>query len=669
LNRGASLAFPGLEGQPGCLVRGPAREVKLLGLGRKLQRFALYSPVSVACGIEVLYSAPTTADSLRAPMPSTFVRLFYFLLLIVALTVPYAYTVHTYPIPTFYTEFIAFSAYVLIAAAVAAYAYTQRHHLPHVNLGAPKVAWVPLAFAAWLLIQIVVLPTHQPTLNLLGAGCLVTAALVAHAGFWIKRLGLAEATIKWGSYALLLGGVYGVFCQIVQLCGQESLFSPFVLSYGVTVARRPYGNMAQANHLGTYLAFAMVAALYLVQTRRLPVLLWFVLTTVCATGAALTISRTSWIQVVVIVIAGWLMALARRQSAKIGDSKPATLRDWLIPLCVAVIFVLVNIVVRKLNVEFNLQLGQSAVDRFKDPGQISLRLALWRYGLAMFRGHWLTGVGWGEFPGQEYLLSVILGKVEIANNSHDIMVDLLAKTGLIGFGIFALGLLCWLLRAVRVRLDPQRVFGFALIGVLAAHALVEYPQQYMFFLLPVALMLGLLEPQAMPRISSGVSISAYLVLVLAGFVAFVPVLRDYQRAEVLYYGKAPEAEYRAAPASIFGAWGEYGLATLLAMNGANLPYKLAMHEQAIALLPGETVLKRYAVLLALQGRETEALDVVRRLKVFAEAENTWPDDLASLYEMCGQQGAALAGFKAKLIAQYGALPPRAPGDDADDDAS
>jgi len=94
-----------------------------------------------------------------------------------------------------------------------------------------------------------------------------------------------------------------------------------------------------------------------------------------------------------------------------------------------------------------------------------------------------------------------------------------------------------------------------------------------------------------------------------------------------------------------------------------------MHEQAIALLPGETVLKRYAVLLALQGRETEALDVVRRLKVFAEAENTWPDDLASLYEMCGQQGAALAGFKAKLIAQYGALPPRAPGDDADDDAS
>jgi O-antigen ligase len=602
-------------------------------------------------------------------MPSTLARLFYFLLLIVALTVPYAYTQHTYPIPTFYTEFIAFGAYVLMAAAVAAYAYSRRHVLPQGLLGVPKVAWVPLAFACWLLLQIVVLPTRQPTLNLLGAGCLLAAVLVTQTGFWLKQLGLVEATIKWGSYALLLGGVYGVFCQIVQLCGQEALFSPWVLSYGVAVARRPYGNMAQANHLGTYLAFAMIAALYLVQTRRLPMVLWLLLTTVCATGAALTISRTSWIQVAIIMGAGWLMAWVRRRDAKIGgQSGPAAWRDWLIPLGVGLIFVLVNIAVRRLNVTFNLQLGQSAAERFSDPGQISLRLALWRYGLAMFRGHWLTGVGWGEFPGHEYLLSETLGKVEIANNSHDIMVDLLAKTGLIGFAIVALGLLCWLLRAMRVRLDAQRVFGFALIGVLGAHALVEYPQQYLFFLLPVALMLGLLEAQAMPRIGSKVSISAYLVLILAGIVALVPVLRDYQRSEVLYYGKAPEAEYRAAPATLFGAWGEYGLATLLSMNGANLPYKLSMHEQAIALLPGETVLKRYAILLVLQGHETEALDVVRRLKIFAEAENAWPEDLGSLYEMCDQQGAVMAGFKAKLLALYGALPPRPPSDSDDDDS-
>jgi len=600
-------------------------------------------------------------------MPLKFVRLLYLVLLIVALTLPYTYTQHTYPVPTFYTEFIALAAYVLMAAAVAGVAYVQRAHQSLGLLGSPKVAWVPLAFALWLLAQIVVLPTSQPTLNLLGVGCLLAAVLATQTGFWVRRLGLAELTFTWGAYALLAGACFEVFCQIVQLCGKESVFSPFVLSYGITVARRPYGNMAQANHLGTYLAFAMAAALYLVQTRRLPVVLWLLVTTVCATGAALTISRTSWIQVGVIVLAGWLMAQLRRRAARSGetDAAPATRRDWLIPIGVVVIFVAVNIAVRWANLSYDLQLGQSAAERFEDVGQITPRLALWRYGLSMFRAHWLTGVGWGEFPAYQYALSATLGKVEIANNSHDIMIDLLAKTGLIGFGIVALGLLCWLIRALRVRQDAGRILGFALLAVLGAHTLIEYPQQYLFFLLPAAFIFGLLEPQAMPRVRQCWSIGAYLVLVLAGVIALLPVLNDYRRSEVLYYGKSPEAEYRAAPSTLFGAWGEYGLATLLDMNSANLPYKLAMHEQAITLLPGEAVLKRYAILLALQGRERAALDVVVRLKVFAEAVDGWPGDLGSLYEMCDQQGGKLAGFKAKLLDLYGPVAPATPSDDDD----
>lgn len=597
-------------------------------------------------------------------MPSKFARLLYLLLLIVALTLPYSYTEHTYPIPTFYTEFIALCAYLLMAATIAAYGYSRQAALTQ-PLGTPKVAWVPLAFGAWVLLQSVVLPTTQPTMNVLAAGCLAAAAMTAQTGFWTARLGLAETTLKWGCYALLVGGAFEVFCQIVQLLGKESMFSPFVLSYGVTEARRPYGNMAQANHLGTYLAFAMSAALYLVQKRRLPVLLWVLVTVVCATGAALTISRTSWIQVTAITLAGWLMAYARLREARWADAsaKPVW-RDWLLPAGIAAIFILVNIAVRWANVAYDLQLGQSAAERFEDASQIAPRLALWRYGLSMFRSHWLTGVGWGEFPAYQFKLADVLGKVEIANNSHDIMIDLLAKTGLIGFGIVAIGLLLWLARAVRVRLTEERVLGYALIAVFGAHALIEYPQQYLFFLLPIAFILGMLETQAMPRVSPRWSSGVYLAAVLGGVIVAFPILRDYKRSEVLYYGKSPELEYRAAPSTLFGAWGEYGLATLLDMNAANLQYKLAMHEQAIDLLPGETVLKRYAILLALQGRDAQALDVVRRLKVFAEAENDWPDDLASVYEMCDQQGAALAGFKSRLIALYGAVAPSQSDDDS-----
>jgi hypothetical protein len=147
----------------------------------------------------------------------------------------------------------------------------------------------------------------------------------------------------------------------------------------------------------------------------------------------------------------------------------------------------------------------------------------------------------------------------------------------------------------------------------------------------------------------------------------VPVLRDYQRAEVLYYGSSPAAQYRDAPSLLFGAWGDYGAATLLPISPDDLPAKLAAHERAIALLPGETVLRRYAVLQALAGREADALDTVARLHVFAKELKDWPQQLAALYKLCDREP-ALKTFRAAVVAKYGEAPADE-GDDSDDDDS
>ena len=116
---------------------------------------------------------------------------------------------------------------------------------------------------------------------------------------------------------------------------------------------------------------------------------------------------------------------------------------------------------------------------------------------------------------------------------------------------------------------------------------------------------------------------------------------------------------------MFGAWGEYGMATLLPIDGSNLPVKLAMHEQAIALLPGETVLRRYAVLQALDGRQADAIDTVERLKIFAGVLRDWPEQLSELYDLCDDEP-KLAGFRAELLKRYG-QPSTKEDDDADDD--
>jgi hypothetical protein len=102
------------------------------------------------------------------------------------------------------------------------------------------------------------------------------------------------------------------------------------------------------------------------------------------------------------------------------------------------------------------------------------------------------------------------------------------------------------------------------------------------------------------------------------------------------------------------------------MNGQDLASKLEMHRQAIALLPGETVLRRYAVLQALAGQNQDALDTMARLKIFATELHDWPTQLASVFKSVDEQGKPLAAFKAELVKLYG-LPASPQPDDSDDD--
>ncbi|KVD33141.1 PglL family O-oligosaccharyltransferase [Burkholderia ubonensis] len=596
-------------------------------------------------------------------MPSSFSRSLPLVALAVALIVPYAITNHTYPIPTFYSEFSALALYLLLGASVILLVRTSR---PATPFAAPAAFAAPLGFAAVLVAQVALMPLRVPSMNWLAVGYLGAALVAMQAGYVLAREQLAEAAARIMAGALLIGGVFAVFCQVVQLFRLESVLSPFVVVYNIAVERRPYGNMAQANHLATYIAFALAGALYLVQTRRLAVWAWLMLSVVLSGGLALTVSRGPWLQVAVMVVAGFWMARAESRD-KPGAPANVRARAWLMPVLLAAVFVAVNGAVRWANLHYHLNLAVSAAERMRDAGQIAPRLALWKYGLAMFREHPLLGVGWGEFPSHQFALARALGGVEIANNSHDIFIDLLAKSGLLGLGVLVVTLVLWFVRALRAPQTSTRVFGFALVGVLLMHALVEYPQQYMFFLLPVMFVIGLLEAKPLRIVPGRAAFALFALLTVGGLLAAVPVLRDYQRAEVLYYGTDPAAQYRDAPSLLFGAWGDYGAATLLTLSRDALPAKLAAHERAIALLPGETVLRRYAVLQALDGRDADALDTVARLHVFAKELKDWPQQLAALYKLCDEQP-SLKAFRAALVAKYGEVPADALDESDDEDA-
>ena len=241
---------------------------------------------------------------------------------------------------------------------------------------------MPLLFGLLLVAQTFVLPVAQPSMNWLGAGYLLAAFMATHTGYTFSRVRMSEEVLRWAAYALIIGGLFAVFCQVIQVFHLETKVTPLVVAYNITVDRRPFGNMAQANHLATYIAFAMAGALFLVQTRRLPLILWALLSVIFSAGLALTVSRGPWLQMGVIVVAGFWMAFAEiRRNPALRRSN----REWLTPVALGVLFFVVNALVRWANVHYQLGLAESAADRFKDAGQIAPRLALWKYGWTMFK--------------------------------------------------------------------------------------------------------------------------------------------------------------------------------------------------------------------------------------------------------------------------------------------
>ncbi|HVL76073.1 MAG TPA: pilin glycosylation ligase domain-containing protein, partial [Noviherbaspirillum sp.] len=155
-------------------------------------------------------------------------------------------------------------------------------------LGVIAVQWfgAKLTYASDALLPIWILA-------LTGAAMVVGNALGRQAG--LPRLS------AWICAGIVVGALANFAMQIVQLCTEHG-FRIGLIHFDTGGVY--YGSLGQRNHLATYFGWALVAALYLGAARRLAPTMLVSLVLVFLAGAALTASRTSWLQIV------WIAAAA-----------------------------------------------------------------------------------------------------------------------------------------------------------------------------------------------------------------------------------------------------------------------------------------------------------------------------------------------------------------------
>lgn len=571
------------------------------------------------------------------------VRSFPVLKVLVALVLvlPLLVPKHTLPLATFYGEWVSGALFGL--ATVSLYAAAGLTGAANGR----ELPWVIL-LPVWLILAGLIQAASgvfdytgsrmatQLTLAL-GAGVMCAARRLGSGGDCEASQSLTTALAS----AFLLAGLLGTLSQWIQLFHLESQAFGLVSSYFYDDNRRLWGNLNQPNHQATIEGMALVAATWLASRGKLRFPMWLVAVVLLESGIVLSGSRTGVLHVglaaLYAIIAAWLARGARR------DIDPMQRPIGLLVAAIALVAVLLVLqpTIKAAGHAFDWHLFDT-VAQLKSADQMSARRALWAHAWAMFRSHPWLGVGWGEFGWAQFQQLPQVGvKVEMSLHAHNAVLDLLAKTGIVGTAGVVLVLAGWLWRVVRVRLRhagsderAQTLVVLTWLSMLCGHSMLEYPLHYLYFFLPFCFMLGWLEPGGFGRWNMPRWLSLGL---LAGFAAVSAIVlatmwQDYRRAEAREYATRERRATLPLPAYWFRPYASADVAERAVITPENAATLLPSHIAAVHLLPTPTMIARTAWLMALTGDPAQGRAWLERLRYYYQGDE--PTQYATLDQAC-----------------------------------
>lgn len=540
---------------------------------------------------------------------------------------------HDYPITSFFSEWLA------ACVGLAALTLLLGGRLWN-GLALPRIALVPLGLVALLLLQLALGKPPYPQQALLACLYLLWAALLMTLAAGLRREWGWETVALPLAWCALGGGLLSAGVALLQHYQLHTVLDPWIAAQrGAQVS----ANTAQPNHFADYTAQALAALLFLAARCSLPrgaalaagALLLFVL--------ALSGSRSAWLY----LIAFALMALWYRQRGG-----PAGRGLALGALALLPGFALAQYLMHLPWLAGPLAAASPTERLFHLASGMGTRLVLWRDAWHMFLQAPLGGVGFGQFAWQRFLLSGAVPdpyRQGLANNAHNLVLQLLAEFGLPAVLLLLAGLGLWLAGARRERPSPVRWWMFATLAVLAIHSMLEYPLWYTDFLGIAAVLLGMGETRLLPLRASRLGRFALAATLLLGWLSMANLLQSYGAMEGLlhkryHYASDARQGVRALldirRDSLLAPYIDLGFTAAITLDKDRLADKLGLNGDVMRFAPAPEVVYRQAMLLALDGREAAAM---AQLRLAAAA---YPRDLpraaAFLHRLRGRYGAPFA---------------------------
>lgn len=523
---------------------------------------------------------------------------------------PFLVPYHQQPVLSFFPEWLA----AALGAAAALTLLASRSFVANAALPAPA-PWL-VALALFLALRAAAGGLAYPQTSLLAALYVLYAVLMVQLGAQLAaQLGIERAALTLAAF-VLVGALLNAAAGVIQYAGRPAFLEDLIAELH---GRRAYGNIAQVNLYANYLALGAASLVYLWLRTRLRTAVALAALCLIAVASALSGSRSA------LLYALWFALLAPLASRLPDRVAAGRLKRGAYAAAAAI--ALAHLAVPWLGSLMQMGRGGGLLERFAGPApeEGEPRLAIFAAALRVFTEAPLLGAGVGEFAGAAFAAGLDPSLTRIAqvwNSPHNLPLQLLAETGLIGAALALAALTSWavkLARRYRAQPSPALWWICGAVGVGLLHSLIEFPLWSAHFLGVTALLIGAGAPPPPPPLAvaraarlGGVAAVAALALALG------VLLRDYVRLDTTRVTgtamtMAPAAQVRrdaatmhALRAGLLAPVAERWILLGASLDRNDLADKLALSGRVARVWPSNAVIVRRAVWLALEGRQTDA---------------------------------------------------------------
>lgn len=546
-------------------------------------------------------------------------------LALVLLLLAWLNPLHIGPWVSWHNEVLAFAAISLLFAVVLYQIKAKRTRI-----------CIPRSALVWLaLFVVVVMQSALGQIEFIGDA----AVLVFYIGlvFIAQISGFALGNRSGGesscddkpvlmplAVAILLGASVSALLAFVQTADVWPESEWVLRGYSL---RRPGGNMGQPNQLATLLLMGIVSLNYLFGEKRLKGVAAFMLFGLLIAGLGLTESRSGVLGASVLLA----FALRHKNRALAGQSV------WYSVAGFALL-----IVCFKVLPTFSYQLLQAGTEEVPQLAAnltAGTRLVIWPQLIEASMLHpWL---GWGlrqvPLAHNAVLHNYSLG--EAFTYAHNVVLDMV-----LGFG-YPLGIILvgaftfWITKRLRAIADRSAWYCMALLIPLVVHSLLEFPFAYAYFLVPVALAIGVMEAKLFPNncievkwVYVALGHCIFVLLLLWSVWEYIAIEEDFRvaRFEALRIGKTPVDYDR--PHTVLLTQLDAMLTGIRLVPEPGMKAERIEAARAVAMrFPWPATQNRYALTLALNGNPDEAIrqfKVIRAMhgeKTYQSIRASWQD--------------------------------------------